>query len=302
MINTYEELIISEIASSLSVDLTSLRWFQITPELPETDCELFQLFDLVPNLGFVFKANENTQKFSALYGEILQAQKQSFVNDIAIKNFQNKNYWLDCNNIEVPIYVPNLASLRTAVNASSSFDFTFDSTNYPNTQIQPFPSYPSFVINQPFLYFNETAMNERFVFSLHFDKLAHIPIQSANWFSSAAFVTAYKNPSNWQTSMPVTWDTFFGKNGKLNFVSTGLLVASGMTLTIQSYGNYDEGTLNTLKSNPQTSIWPFYINPENTSQDFILGNDGSIKITVTTTSSEVSILAMQAMSIKNLIG
>lgn len=302
MINTYEELIISEIAASLSIDLTSLRWFPITPVLPETDCDLFQLFDLVPDLGFTFKANADTPKFSALYGEILLAQKQSFVNDLAIKNFQNEKYWLNCNSIEVPIYVPTHTDLIAAVNTGSIFDFTFDSTNYPNTQIQTFPSYPSFVINQPFLYFNETAMNERFVFSLHFDKLVHIPIQSGNWFTSAAFVTAYKNKSNWQTTSPLTWDTFFGKNGMLNFVSNGLLAASGMSLTIQSYGNYDESTLNSLKNNQQTSIWPFYMNSENTTQNFELGEDGSIKITVTSTTSEVLMLAMQAISVKTLVG
>ncbi|MCL9805223.1 hypothetical protein NAT51_06810 [Flavobacterium amniphilum] len=302
MINTYEELIISEIASSLSLDLTSLRWFPIIPVLPDTDCDLFQLFDLVPGLGFVFKANDGTPKFSALYGELLQAQKQSFINDIAIKNFQNTKYWLNCNSTEVPIYVPSDADFVTAVGAGSSFDFTFDSTNYPNAQIKPFPAYPSFVINQPFLYFNETAMDERFVFSLHFDKLVHIPIQSGSWFTSSAFVTAYKNKTNWQTGSAVTWDSLFGKGGALNYVTNGILAASGMTLTIQSYGNYDESTLNDLKSNQQTSVWPFYMNPENTTQDFILGDDGSITITVTTTSSEISMLAMQAISVKNLVG
>jgi hypothetical protein len=302
MITSYEELIISEIASSLSIDLTSLRWFPIIPVLPETDCDLFSLFDIVPSQGFTFRGNDNTPKFSTLYGELLQAQKSSFINELAIKNFQNQKYWLNCNSIEVPIYVPNDADLVTAVGDGSSFDFTFDSTNYPSAQIKPFPAYPSFVINQPFLYFNETAMDERFVFSLQFDKLVHIPLQSGSWFTSSAFVTAYKNKANWQTGSAVTWDSLFGKGGTLNYVTNGILAASGMILTIQSYGNYDESTLNDLKSNQQTSVWPFYMNPENTTQDFVLGDDGSITITVKTISSEISMLAMQAISVKNLVG
>ena len=303
MINSYEELIISEIASSLSVDLTSLRWFPIMPVLPGTDCDLFSLFDIVPSLGFVFKANDDTPKFSALYGELLQSQKPSFINDLAIKNFKDPKYWISCNNTEVPMYVPNHADFVEAVENGSSFDFSFDSTTYPNAQIKPFPAYPSFVINQPFLYFNETAMDERFVFSLHFDELVHIPIQNGSWFSNAAFVTAYKNKSNWQTgSGTVTWDSLFGKNGILNYVTNGILAASGMSLVIQSFGNYDESTLNDLKSNPMTSIWPFYMNPENTTQVFELGDDGSITITVTTSSSEILMLGMQAISVKNLVG
>lgn len=303
MINTYEELIISEIASALSLDLTSLRWFPIIPLLPETDCDLFSLFDLVPGSGFFFKGNESTPKFSATYGELLQSQKPSFINDLAIKSFQNPKYWINCNSVETPIYVPNDLDFITAVGNGSSFDFTFDSTNYPSAQVKPFPAYPSFVINQPFLYFNETAMDQRFVFSLHFDELVHIPIQNGSWFSNAAFVSAYKNKNNWETgSGTVTWDSLFGKGGILNFVTNGVLAASGMSLVIQSFGDYDENTLNDLQSNPLTSIWPFYMNPENTTQVFELEDDGSIKITVTTASSEILMLAMQAISVKNLVG
>jgi hypothetical protein len=310
MINTYEELIvkyeeliIKAIASSLSLDLTSWRWFPVVPLLPRNDCDLFRLFDIVPNKGLVSNVDDQSILFSATYGKLLDAQKESFLIKTARANYSDKKYRLNCNNTETAIFRPDSAAISHALLNGASFDFTFDSSNYPSPEKELFPSYPNFVINQPFLDFNGKARKERFVFKLHFDKIVQIPTQFGGWFSQAAFIKAYTDKSSWDTGADlVTWDDLFGANGILNFINNGLLIASGMSLEIQSFGKYDIKTLLLLKGNLLTSVWPFYLNPENAMHEFEICDDGSIKIKVTTSKSKTLLLAKQAVAVKGLVG
>lgn len=302
MTNIYEELIIKHIVEGLSLDLTSLRWFPVVPLLPDSDCDLFQLFDIVPTNGIIANVDKQSSLLSATYGKLLDAQQQSFINDMAKKNYANEAYWLTCNSSNTPIFRPNSAAIVSALASGPSFDFSFDSSNYPTQKIALFPSFPNLVIYQPFLNFNDTAMGERFVFKLHFDHVVNIPIQFAGWFTQGAFVKAYQDQSGWVTgSGLVTWDDLFGTNGILNFITNGLLVASGMTLEIESFAKYDLKTLLFLKTNLLTTVWPFYLSPENTTNEFDICDDGSIKIKVTTSNSKSLLLAMQASAINNLV-
>lgn len=302
MINIYEELIIKRIASSLSLDLASLRWFPVVPLVPANDCDLFSLFDIVPHKGFIANIDDQSPLFSTTYGKLLEAQKQSFINGLAKKNYANESYWLNCNSTKTAIFKPDSAGILSALSNASSFDFTFDSSNYPSPAKELFPSYPNFVIFQPFLNFNETAQNARFVFKLHFDKIVHIPVQMGGWFSQGAFVNAYKDKTAWNIGPNlVTWDELFGTNGILNFVTNGLLIASGMTLEIQSFGIYDLKTLVFLKTNLLTSVWPFYLSPENSRNEFDISEEGNITIKVTTPKSKNLLLAMQAAAVNVLV-
>jgi hypothetical protein len=301
MIHTHGELIIKEVLSSLSLDITSLRWFPIVPLLPKTDCELFGLLNIVPNKGFIANEDEKSPSFSALYGKLLEAQKQSFINDIAKKNYADKSYWLNCNDTEIPLFKPNCIGIADVLSNGASYDFTFDSSNYPIQDKGLFPSYPNFLIYQPFLDFNEKAREQRFVFKLHFDKIAVVSTQFGDWFTQGAFIKAYKDKSVWvKGPNMVTWDELFGANGILNLITNGILVASGMTLEIQSFGIYDLKTLLFLKSNLLTSVWPFYLDPQNATNDFSINNDGNITIKVTTSESEILLLAMQAVEVSDL--
>lgn len=302
MINIYEELIIKKIVSSLTLDSSSLRWFPVVPMLPSNDCDLFSLFDIVPNDTFIANTNDQSPLFSTTYGKLLDAQEKTFISDLAKKNYANESYWLNCSTTKKPIFKPNSAEITTGLSGGSSFDFTFDSSNYPSPPKELFPSYPSFLVFQPFLNFNETAENSRFVFKLHFDKIAHISTQLGGWFTQGAFVKAYQDKSTWKTgSNLVTWDELFGTNGILNWVTNGLLVASGMTLEIQIFGKYDLKTLFFLKTNLLTSVWPFYLSPENATNSFDMSEDGNITITVTTSKTQKLLLALQAESINGLI-
>ncbi|MEZ0131218.1 hypothetical protein AB9T88_16190, partial [Flavobacterium sp. LBUM151] len=61
---------IKQIAEALCLNLTSLRWFPIVPLLPNTDCDLFQLFDIVPREGFIANVDNQSPLFSTTYGKI----------------------------------------------------------------------------------------------------------------------------------------------------------------------------------------------------------------------------------------
>jgi hypothetical protein len=302
MINSYEELIIKEISSSLTLDLANLRWFPIVPLFPKSDCELFNLLDIIPKKGFIANVDDQSTLFSKAYGQLLDAQKDSFAIDIARKNYAKEDFWLKCNTVKTPIFKPDSAGILTALSNGASFDFTFDSKNYPPPKIELFPSYPNLIIFQPFLDFNEMAREERFVFKLHFDKIVHVPIRFGSWFNQGVFVKAFTDKGNWMTGPNlVTWDELFGANGVLTLFTNGLLVASGMTLEIQSFAKYDLKTLLLLKSNLLTSVWPFYLNPEDARCSFDIGTDGSITIKVTTSKSKNLLLAMEAMLVDSSV-
>ena len=292
MTNIYENLIFETIASHISLELTSLRLFPTVPSLPKDDRELFNLFDIIPSSGFLFDTNKDVPRFSSTYGQLLNSQKESFTTSIAKKNFENQKYWLTSQLPKTPLYAPSSVDISDGITRGSSFNFEFDSSNYPSFTDKLFPSFPYLILNQFFLLFNQIAVCERFVFKLHFDKMANIPVIPGGWFTKGTFTNAYNN-KEWDSGPgTITWESLFGQEGILKFICNGILTVYGMVLEIQSFGKYDNTMLNALKSNQVASIWPFYLNVENLIQDYVLGADESIKITIKTPSSEILLLAM----------
>lgn len=303
MANTYDTLILDQIADSLSLNTSTLRWFPVVPLLPQTNCGLMALLDILPNATPNTILNTAPNLFSINYGKLLLAQKPSFIFKTADTNYANPKYWTVCDGSNIATYTPNLIAVNEALSKSASFDFSFDSSTSSITEPTAYPAYPNLLISEAFLYFNGVAKVNRFVFKLHFDKIVNLPVTPANWYTSSALNYAYQNKANWNSgSGLVTWDDLFGTNGIMNFITTGILLASGMTLEIQSFAEYDEQTLNALNNNPLTSIWPFYLNTNNTEQSFTLGEDGSITIKVSTSASDTLLLATQIIAIQTLFG
>jgi hypothetical protein len=304
----YEQLIYEAIVSSIGLELTSLRLLPTIFPLPQDDRELFNLFDIIPSSAPLFEINENVPRFSSTYGVLLQSQPDSFTVTIAKKNFENPNYWLPADLLsglpKTPLYSPTCADISTSsIAQGASLDFTLNSLNYSSPTNILYPSFPSFVVNQPFRMFNQIAEGNRFVFKLHFDKIVSPTVRVGGWFSQAVFTQAFQSGGKGWLTGPgtVTWDSLFGKDGILKFICNGALAVSGMVLELQSFGQYDSAMLNALKSNKATSIWPFYLNVENLIQEYVLGADGSIKTTSKVPSSEILLLVMQAASVKNLL-
>lgn len=302
MINTYEQYIIAHIASSLSIDDKNLRWFPFFPILPNNNCDLFSLFDVVQNERFFVKKNSKQKQFSAIYGEILQAQKATFVTDIAKKNYINKENWLQCNTTDIPYYSPNLNQIDTAIANGVSYDFTFDSSNFTFNENDKVPFFSSLLIPVTALKLDNGIKPIKFVFKLHFDKVALMPIQYGNWYSSAAFTTAYKNQNNWITeSGLITWDSLFGANGILNYITTGVLVASGMELKLQIVGDYKEEHLENLKYNSYNLDNSFCPNVENSNFEKKLDEENNLIVNISSFKKNILMLALQVEKTQQLM-
>ncbi len=302
MKNEYEKLIFDGIASGLSLDFANLRLFPVVSVLPDENADLFTLLDIVPGSGLIFKTND-VPNFSAIYWELLEAQKPSLMNNLAITNYKKKQYWIDGPSAKgVPIYTPSSSDVKNSIARGSSVDITIDSSNYPPLDVSLFPSYPSIVLNHTFLSFNRVANGERFILKLHFDKTVNLPIRAAGWFSSGAFNSAYHNQDAWVAGGDnVTWDALFGKNGILKYINTGLLVAMGITIELQVFGNYDENVVKALQNNPDLTVWPFYLNSEYLTQTVERCDEESVKITISTDQNEIFMLGMQVASVSGLM-
>jgi hypothetical protein len=156
------------------------------------------------------------------------------------------------------------------------------------------------VVDQSFLGFNRAAENNRFSFKMHFRKVASPVVRPGGWFSQSAFVRGYQSQGkDWKTgSGTVTWDELFGPRGILRFTTNGLLAVSGITVTLQCFGSYDEATLDVLRNSKGTAVWPYYLNVPNQTQSYELGQDGSITITTVVPASEVLLVLLLASEVK----
>ncbi|MGC1376168.1 MAG: hypothetical protein WA821_08100 [Anaerolineales bacterium] len=304
----YEELIYQAIASSMGLEPTSLRLFPTISLLNQDDYWLFNTFDIIPNSAPPFEINETAPLLGNTYGALLQSQPTSFPVTIAKKNFENPAYWLPANTSlglpKTPVYSPTSAGISNSIAGGASLDFELDSSKYPSPVDVLYPSFPSFVVNQPLRTFNQIAGEKPFVFTMHFDKVVSLPVRPGGWFSQAVFAQAYQSGGkNWGTGPgTVTWDDLFGENGILKFIYNGVLAISGIVLELQSFGQYDSAILDALNNAGATSIWPFYLNIKNMTQQYALNEDGSIEITSQVPSPDILLLAMQAESIDNLLG
>ncbi len=305
---SYELLIYEAIASSIGVNIADIRGLPGILPLPSSDYDLFQLVDLVPSGSPTIEVNASTPRFSVTYGEMLNSMPDSLIVSIAQNNYANVAYWLPADpqsgQPKTPIYSPTSADVTAAVAHGSKLHYTLDSSSYPTPTQILYPSYPSMVVNQPFLVFNRAAENNRFIFNMLFEKMASPVVRAGGWFSQAAFVSAYQSQGKgWKTGPnTVTWDELFGTGGILQFTCNGLLAVSGVTLTLQCFGSYDQATLDTLRSSNGTTAWPYYLDVPNQTQSYDLGQDGSITITTVVPATEVLLFLMTVAPVSTLSG
>jgi hypothetical protein len=307
-IDSYEQLIYNAIASSLGLKSGSLRIPPTLFPVPQDDRTLFNLFDLIPDSPPVFEPNKNTPHFSRLYEEILNSSPPSMLTTMARNNFVNPNNWLPADNRSgmsaTPKYTPTCHNISSNLANGAAFNYSLDSSALPQPASQLYPSFPNFFINQPFKELNNLAEKRRFIFTLHFDKIIAPNINTGAWYTSGFFTHAYKSQgTGWLTGPgTVTWDSLFGQHGVLKYVFNNTIIVAGISATLKLFGPYDDATLQALKNNPVTSIWPFYIDVSNMTQDYALDGHGNITITTHTPPSAALILAMAAASVSDLMG
>jgi hypothetical protein len=306
---SYEYLIYEAIASSIGINISNLRVLPRVIGLLSSDYSLFQLLDLIPSNSPTIEMNASAPRLSVTYGKMLNSMPDSFTVSIARQNYANDVYWLPAlpgrgGQPKTPIYSPTSADVAAAVAQGNTLQYTLDSSNYPTPPQLLYPSFPSVVVNQRFLQFNQAAENNRFIFNMVFEKVASPVVRPAGWFSQAAFVSGYQSQGAGWTTGPntVTWDELFGADGILQFLFNGLLAVSGLTVTLQCFGSYDQATLNFLESSKGTAVWPYYLNVPNQTQSYELGEDGSITITTSVPASEVLLFLMTAAPVSALSG
>jgi len=301
---SYETLIYEAIASSIGLSISNLRGLPGILPLPSSDYDLFQLLDLIPSRSPMIEVNASTPRLSVTFGKMLNSMPDSFSVNLARKNYENAAYWLPADpqsgQPKTPIYSPTSADVTAAVAHGSKLQYKLDSSSYPTPTQILYPSYPSMVVSQPFLMFNRAAENNRFIFNMLFEKVASPVVMAGGWFSQAAFTSGYQSHgAGWKTGPnTVTWDELFGTDGILQFITNGLLAVSGVTVTLQCFGGYDQATLNVLQSSKGTAVWPYYLNVPNQTQSYELGEDGSITITTVVPASEVLLLLLLTSEIK----
>ena len=248
--------------------------------------------------------NASAPRLSVTYGEMLNSMPDSFVVSMARQSYANAAYWLPADprsgQPKTPIYSPTSADVTAAVAQGSTLQYKLDSSSYPPPRQLLYPSYPSMVVDQPLLVFNRAAERNRFIFTMLFGKVASPVVRAGGWFSQAAFVSGYQSQGKgWKTGPnTVTWDELFGTDGILQFTTNGLLAVSGITVTLQCFGGYDQATLNVLQSSKGTAVWPYYLNVPNQTQSYELCEDGSITLTTVVPAPEALLFLLLTCEIK----
>lgn len=80
------------------------------------------------------------------------------------------------------------------------------------------------------------------------------------WYYSAALSRAYKTKDNtvWDPQSPTTWESMFGSNGIFQRMSSALVVADGVKITMTSSASYSTSEQEEIRGAAKAGIWPFF--------------------------------------------
>ncbi|MEJ2856258.1 MULTISPECIES: hypothetical protein [unclassified Saccharothrix] len=79
------------------------------------------------------------------------------------------------------------------------------------------------------------------------------------WYDSEAISLAYQNNNYyvWNQNAP-TWQGTFGPTGNLQYVTTALVVVSGVTVSIESAATFDSSQQESIKASAEVGFFPFF--------------------------------------------
>lgn len=82
----------------------------------------------------------------------------------------------------------------------------------------------------------------------------------APWYSSAVMAKAYTNKNNtvWNKESAINWETAFGANGFLQRMTTALVAADGITITMSSTASYNSLEQTQIQAAAKGGFWPFF--------------------------------------------
>jgi hypothetical protein len=80
------------------------------------------------------------------------------------------------------------------------------------------------------------------------------------WYLSSILSLAYTTKDNtvWNNQSPTTWDKAFGPGGFLQRMTTALVVADGIDITITSSASFATSDQTEIKASAKVGFWPFF--------------------------------------------
>jgi hypothetical protein len=79
------------------------------------------------------------------------------------------------------------------------------------------------------------------------------------WYNAAALSNAYadKSSSTWKGGTP-NWQSTFGPNGNMQYMTTAIVVVDGIDLTMTSEASFSSSEQETIQSSTRFGIWPLF--------------------------------------------
>lgn len=161
-----------------------------------------------------------------------------------------------------PDFLLSFSDLVTALQASPSTSFTFDSgTCNPDVSNSWVPG------NDPVffgLYIGskcERQLSKKFLESViavtvQFEHFAVIPVTPGAWYNSGLLHLAFASPSAPPWKGNTNWNDFFGANGTLNYALGSVVAVDGISLTLTSDADFTSEEQAIITS--QLGYWPMY--------------------------------------------
>jgi hypothetical protein len=86
------------------------------------------------------------------------------------------------------------------------------------------------------------------------------PSTPGEWYNSSLLNTAFSSRITppWIENANPTWNDFFGEHGSLRRFISSLVVADGITVTINSDASYSEHDQQAIVENASSGLWPLY--------------------------------------------
>jgi hypothetical protein len=80
------------------------------------------------------------------------------------------------------------------------------------------------------------------------------------WYNSAVLSLAYTSKDNkvWNNQSPITWEKAFGSAGFLQRMTTALVVADDISISMTSSASFSSSEQEQIMASAQAGIWPFF--------------------------------------------
>lgn len=118
------------------------------------------------------------------------------------------------------------------------------------------------------------------------------------WYDSSVLSTAYRNKTNqdevWNTQGETSWDDAFGSNGFMRYITTGLVLVDGVTMTMSVSAELDQQDQTNIEGQYSTGLWPFFFSEGAGGSKYNLDHVDSSGFSVTFTSEEGNYLILGA--------